>query len=154
MPSPASYSPKDPTPVQVHAMTIPNDATGTGRGLMVESVPLGTGSATGEFLAWKNLTGKRVAATVQVNIITEGTGGTFNVGLGSSGTGTGQQFIATGTIGVAGVYTTPGGNASVSSTAWHILSGSGSPDSIVGKGEGINSTLDGYATVFYYCIDA
>jgi len=144
---PASYSPKDPTPVIVQALTIPAASTGTGRGWLVESLVLGTGSATGGAFAFQNRTGKRLIANVLVSVETAGTGGTLDVGLGSAGTGSGQQFIASGSLGVAGVLGNIGTN-------WRILSGSGSPDSIVGQAGAVNSTLAGRATIFYVAIDS
>ena len=99
-------------------------------GVMVERVNLGTGTATGQAVAWINPRPNKVIASVTLHITTAGTG-TIDIGTGRAGTGTNSAILEAGTL-AAGIRS-PGDYPMSAITEFLIAASGSAGDSIVGQ---------------------
>ena len=130
----AKYNPKDPTAVVVSKLAGHHSGTGTFFGVKSVRIPVSTGSANA-LTNWVNPEGGTLVATVYVVVRKAGSGGTCDVGVSQNGTGSNDNMINGGTVGVAQVLS-PGTVSATAVTgntqAWFVIQpGTGTNNSIV-----------------------
>ena len=151
---PRNYDPADPIGEVVLALGVPKSGTGTKFGVKSVRIPLGTGNSDAS-ANWRNPEGGTCLAKVMVVIRTVGSGGTFDVGVSTAGTGSNDNMINGGTVDAVNAIA----SGAVTGTAvtgnpseWYIIQPNGKGgDSIVMKHNDAagTGTLAGDLVVMY-----